>query len=720
MEISKSLAKALPLHRAGDLDAAEKMYLSVLEQAPDHPDALHLLGLVKRQRGRPAEALPYLEKAFDRCPGNAQFLIDYADCFRENKDFGKALRHYERALDGKPAAATLHFKMAECSHALGDTARAREHLQRTLALEPDHFGATFDLAELYRGGGDFERARGLFKKALALKPDFAAGHHAAGLIEDALGNPARALHHLREAVRLDHGLAAAHNDLGNLLLSQGETAAAIDSYRQALAVKPDFHQAYFNLGNCLRSADRLDDALCCFAAALKADPFSVRGLSNYGEALMAAGRVSEARENFERAVSISKGRCGQAFSNLLLSMNYDPDVSSRRLFEKHVEFGRVFNEAPLPREWSEPGSGRKVRIGYVSADFCNHPAARFMEPLIVNHDDRLFEVFCYSDAVKPDFVTKRLKNACPNWRDISHSKDGSALEVIRNDRVDILVDCAGHTGGNRLGLFAKKPAALHLSSFGYPATTGLAAMDYYMTDAVLDPGEDADRYTEKLLRIAPCFCCYKPLPDAPVAGHSPAAKNGFVTFGSLHTLARLNDRVIELWSAVLKSIPDSRLRIIRTTLSGKIRNNLESKFSSHGVDPRRIDMTNEIPLNGHLSLYHTIDISLDTFPWSGHTTACESLWMGVPVVTLHGDRHAGRMVSSVLTVLGLTDWIGRSVGQYLSIAIKKAGAIEALISLRSRLRDIMTASDLCNAEKYAGKVEALYKRIWQDYCARIS
>jgi predicted O-linked N-acetylglucosamine transferase (SPINDLY family) len=298
--------------------------------------------------------------------------------------------------------------------------------------------------------------------------------------------------------------------------------------------------------------------------------------------------------------------------------------------------------------------------------------------------------------------------------------DEDAIEAVKNDRIDILVDCAGHTGGNRLRLFANKPGAIQVSSFGYPATTGLAAMDYYLTDAILDSQEDADHYAEKLLRIAPCFCCFRPPPNAPAVGGLPAAKNGFVTFGSLHTLARLNDRVIELWSGILKSIPDSRLRIIRTTLAGEIRNNLEAKFSGHGVDPGRIDLISEIPATGHLSLYNTIDISLDTFPWSGHTTACESLWMGVPVITLHGDRHAGRMVSSILSAVGLTEWRTYSTVEYLSIAGKKAGSIEALISLRSGLRDSVAASDLCNAEKYARKVEALYKKIWQDYCALIS
>lgn len=650
MRISESLAAALPLHRKGNLDEAENIYISVLEKEPGHADALHLLGLVKRQRGLLDEAIPILEKACVRSPASGQFLVDCADCLREKKEFEKALRYYEQALPLMPGAVSVYFGIAGCSHALGDRAYARQNLQKALDICPDHVEAQFDLGRLYCSEKDYTQA--------------------------------------------------------------------IACFRHALRIRPDFYEAYFNLANCLRETDRLDEAILCFQAALKVNPSSIQGLTNYGETLLAAGCVREAEASFLNAVKISKGGCSQAFDNLLLCMNYNPDYSPRRIFEKHLEFGCFYNQLPWRPEPSDKSQTtvRKLRIGYVSADFCNHPVARFMEPLLLSHDASSFDIFCYSDVAKPDPVTQRLRTAPLQWRNIYTVDDKEAEETIRNDRIDILIDCAGHTGCNRLRLFAQKPAPLQISYLGYPTTTGIAAMDYYLTDAIMDGSEDASLYTEKLIRVAPCFCCYRPLPDTPEVSELPAIRNGFVTFGSLHTLARLNDQVIELWSRILLSVPKSRLHIIRTTLAGRIRENLEAKFNNHGVDPQRIDMIHEIPEAGHLSCYHQIDILLDTFPWSGHTTACESLWMGVPVVTLHGNRHAGRMVSSVLNAAGLTDWTARSAEEYQSIAMKKASSIDELISVRSRLRDIIAASNLCNAEKFTRKVEALYTRIWKDYC----
>jgi protein O-GlcNAc transferase len=721
MEISESLAAALPLHRKGNLDEAEKIYLSVLERCPNHADALHLFGIVKRQRGLLDEAIPLLEKACNLRPASGQFLIDCADCLLEKKEFERAIRYYERAMTLMPNDVSIYFNIAGCFHALGNLAYARQNLQKTLELRPDHFEALFDLAQLYRSETDYKRALTCLEKALALRPDFAAGHYCAGLVWEAIGDSERALAYFREAVRLDDGLAAAHNDLGNLLHSLGDITSAIAAYRHALIVKPDFYEAYFNLANCLRETDQLDEAMLCFKAALKVVPSSVQGLTNYGETLLATGSFREAEKSFRDAVKVSEGKCSQAFSNLLLCMNYNPDYSPRQIFEKHLEFGRVNNQLPPEPQPHKKAltTLRKLRIGYVSADFCNHPVARFLEPLLLSHDAHSFDIFCYCDVAKPDAVTARLTKAIVHWKNSCAMDDKEFEAAIRSDQIDILIDCAGHTGCNRLRLFAQKPAPLQISYLGYPTTTGLAAMDYYMTDAITDGGEDASFYTERLLRIDPCFCCYQPVPNAPDIGDLPAARNGFVTFGSLHTLSRLNDHIIELWSRIVQSVPGSRISIVRSTLQGTIRKDLEAKFSGYGVDPCRIDMINEIPAAGHLSCYRQIDISLDTFPWSGHTTACESLWMGVPVVTLHGNRHAGRMVSSVLSTIGLTDWVARSIDEYQSIAINKASSIDELISLRSHLREIMGASDLCNAGKFTRKVEALYKKIWKDYCCTI-
>ena len=716
MGISESLAKAVPLHRKGDLDGAEKIYVSVLEKHPGCPDALHLFGLLKRQRGKTAEAITILEKACFLDPANGRFLIDCADCLHETKAFEKALHYYNLASAALPGNGSIHFKMAGLYHLIGDVKAARESLKKTLAVHPDHFEALINFAELLRMEKEYSQAISFVEKALALKPDFAKGHHCAGLVYQALGNFKKALYHFQEAIRLDESLVIAHIDLGIALQATGDFGAAIASYRRALIVKPDCFEAYFNLANCLRETDHFDDALLCFQAALKVNPSSVQGLTNYGEALLAVGRVLDSERQYSQSVKISEEKCSQAFSNLLLCMNYNPDYSPRQIYEKHLEFGRAFNElSGVPENRGKVrGTLKKLHVGYISPDFCNHPVTQFLEPMLFNHDTSSFEIFCYSDVAKPDAVTERLKNTNMRWREIYGLEDNCVKAAIGEDHIDILVDCSGHTAGNRLQLFAKKPAPLQISYLGYPTTTGLAAMDYYITDALLDHIEDSSLYTEKLLRIEPCFCCFLPNQKAPDVGDLPAAQNGFITFGSLHTLARLNDRVIELWSRLLNDFPTSRLCIIRNTLTGTTRKNLETRFSQHNIDLSRIELTNEIPAAGHLSLYHEIDILLDTFPWSGHTTACESLWMGVPVVSLYGDRHAGRMVSSILETMGLGDWVAHSTEDYRAIAIKKASAIDELKSLRGGLRGMIEGSEVCNAKKFTRKLEAVYKKVWSE------
>jgi protein O-GlcNAc transferase len=720
MNISENLHNAMALHRKCHLDDAEIVYNAILENDPQCADALHLLGILKRQRGKAAAAIVLLEKACFLYPANRQFIIDCADCLRENKAFDEALAYYQRAAAQESGDVSIYLKMAGLHHEMGDCGAARKDLQRALKMQPDHVEALTDYAELARQDQEYAKALTYVERALVINPGCASGHNTAGLIYEALGNVEKAMHHYRQATRLDNGFAAAHSNLGNVLRAAGETASAIVSYRRALLVKPEFYEAYYNLGNCLRDADALEEAMYCFEAALRISPSSIQALSNYGETLQAAGEIAEAEKQYRKAVALLHGSRCEGYSNLLLCMNYNPDYSPRQLYEKHLEFGSVFKGAPVASEKSGKGRAalKKLRIGYVSPDFRNHPVARFIEPVLISHDAGSFEIFCYSDVARPDFITERLKKTVLHWKSIFGFNDKKAENAIREDYIDILVDCAGHTAGNRLGIFAKKPAPLQISYLGYPMTTGLAAMDYYVTDALLDSSEDAALYTEKLLRMEPCFCCYLPNQNAPCLNDLPAAQKGFVTFGSLHPLARLNDQVIDLWSGILKEIPASHLRIIRTTLVGAIRKKMETQFYQHDIDPKRVELVNEIPNGGHLSLYHGIDISLDTFPWSGHTTACESLWMGVPVVTLHGNRHAGRMVSSIMKNMGLDDWVAGSIEGYRAIAVQKASSIDTLKSLRARLRDIMASSEVCNGAKFTRKLEAAYRRIWIDYCGK--
>jgi protein O-GlcNAc transferase len=344
----------------------------------------------------------------------------------------------------------------------------------------------------------------------------------------------------------------------------------------------------------------------------------------------------------------------------------------------------------------------------------------FCEPLFAAHDRDQVEVYCYSDVAVADQVTQRIKSAADSWCDCLGLTDEVLAQRIRGDRIDLLVDLSGHTAMNRLSLFARKPAPVQVSWLGYPGTTGLQAMDYRLTDAVADPEGEADRcHSEELYRLPGGFLCYAPPRAAPRVTGLPLAGNGFVTFGSFNNLPKLTAEVLELWAELLRQLPRARLLLKNKFFANAlIRQRMLESFGRLGITAERISVLPAEPsIQAHLECYGKVDISLDPFPYNGTTTTFESLWMGVPTVTLSGERHAGRVGTSILTALGLTGHIAATPQQYLDIARGLAGDAAGLAALRSSLRDRLAGSQLCDAQLFAGKVEAAYRLMWQRHCA---
>jgi predicted O-linked N-acetylglucosamine transferase (SPINDLY family) len=319
----------------------------------------------------------------------------------------------------------------------------------------------------------------------------------------------------------------------------------------------------------------------------------------------------------------------------------------------------------------------------------------------------------------PDTMTQHLQSRAHQWRQTVNLPHEGLFNGIRQDKIDILVDLCGHMGNNRLQVFARKPAPIQVSYLGYPATTGLSAIDYRLVDAVTDPPGEPPCHTEELVRLPKVFCCYLGPPHLNLATSPPLQRTGTVTFGSLHKLEKFNDRVLDLWCAILKDVPSARFLIGRDTLQGKTTERLLSRFTQRGIDRSRIILRQANPFSfQHMQLYDDIDVSLDTFPWSGHTTACESMWMGVPVVTLRGPRFAGRMVASVLTSLGLPELIAETADEYRRLAVKLANDLPRLSHLRGSLRSLMVQSPLCDGPAFAKAVEDAYRGMWRRWCEK--
>jgi predicted O-linked N-acetylglucosamine transferase (SPINDLY family) len=375
--------------------------------------------------------------------------------------------------------------------------------------------------------------------------------------------------------------------------------------------------------------------------------------------------------------------------------------------------------SPIAPHANDRSPGRPLRVGYVSPDFRGHPVGRFIEPFLTRHDPAAVEVFCYDEFLRqPDPLMGRLQAKVTNWRNIRGVPDDTVCETIRADKIDILVDLAGHTASNRLAVFARKPAPVQVTYLGYPNTTGVPAIDYLLTDAVVDPPDQPALFTETPYPLPNGFCVFHGRADVPAVAPLPALAAGRLTFGCFHNQAKLNGQVLDLWARVLAEVPTARLLFARHTLTDEAAADLLGQFARRGVGPERLTVRQLRPGGAdHWPVYHEVDVSLDPFPWTGHTTSCESLWMGVPTVTLRGKAHAGRMVASVLTHAGLPEWIAETPDEYVRLAVQWANDVPKLAALRAGLRERVRRSKLCDAEAFTRHLENAFRDMWRKWCA---
>jgi len=439
---------------------------------------------------------------------------------------------------------------------------------------------------------------------------------------------------------------------------------------------------------------------------------------NLGNALKEQGKLDEALASYRQAIQLAATSAAN-FSNYLFCLNYDPRVSPAELYAEHCRWDQLHGEAPDSGSGPAPlwDSQRRLRVGYVSPDMYQHAAARFIEPILANHDRDQVETFCYAEVGAPDAITEKLRALAHHWRPTLGRTDAEVVDQIRADGIDILVDLAGHTAHNRLRVFTYEPAPVQVTYLGYPNTTGLRTMDYRLTDAIADPPGEPVCHSEELIRLPGCFCCYAPPEQAPAVSPLPAQANGYVTFGSLQNLGKLNDAVLDLWCTLLRAVPTSRLLVFRHTLTGGTQEYFREQFTRRGIGGERLMLRHIAPApDGYFGVYRDVDISLDPFPWSGHTTACESLWMGVPILTLYGNRHAGRMAASLLTQLRMTGWVTRTPAEYVDRAVQIAKHPERLATLRSGLRDWMRQSPLCDGKTFTAGLEQVYRDLCRRAC----
>jgi predicted O-linked N-acetylglucosamine transferase (SPINDLY family) len=626
---------------------------------------------------------------------------------------------YRQVLQADPGQADALHLLGVLAYQRGDDERAVEYIER--AIRSDEHQASFhdNLARALYRQGRFAEAILAYQRVLRLKPDDASTHINLGVALRKQGWVAEAIAAYERALQLQPDYPEAHNNLGNVLRTQGRVAEAILCYERALQLRPNFAEAHNNLGIALKDQGRMPEAIAAYERALQLRPDYPEAYDNLGNALRTHGRIVEAAECYRRAVEL-RPNYAEAHSSLVYSLHFCPGIEARTLYEEHRRWDRQFAE-PLARlilpHPNEPAPQRPLRIGYVSPDFRNHVVGRNLLPLFRAHDRHQFEIVCYSGVTRPDALTELFRGHADVWRDVADRTDEQLARVVREDRIDLLVDLTLHMVGNRLLVFARKPAPVQVTFAGYPGTTGLSAIDYRLTDPYLDPpGQHDDHYSEESVRFFDSFWCYDPLDREPAVKPLPVLANGFVTFGCLNHFGKVNRPVLQLWAKVLRAVEGSRLLLL--TPEGPQRQSTLDQLREEGVSPERVTFVGQQPGQAYLGLYHHIDVGLDTFPYNGHTTSLDSLWMGVPVITLVGQTAVGRAGLSQLTNLGLLELIGGTPEDFVRIAVDLAGDLPRLCDLRNTLRWRMEASPLMDVERFARGIEAAYRGMWQRWCAR--
>ena len=653
MSVDQALQLGARHQQAGQFALAEQLYKQVLAEIPQHPDALYRYGMLSLRIGQTGQAVELLGKAARLCPHSPEVHCNYSKALLDVGEFEKAITEANLAIEIRPT-----YPIAFCN--LGN--------------------ALFELQQ-------FEKAKLAFSQAIKLDPNF----------------------------------AEAHFNLGRAFRALRQNAQSIAAYRQAIHVRPHYGRAYYNLGNVLRDSGELSQAATAFELAIQHLPPASMGYNNLGMTLKDLGFLDRAIDCFDKGTTIAPHDI-YCYSNRILSTYYHPKYSGDEILKLQQDFWRRVPPRLTPAFSNDRSPDRRLRIGYVSGDFRDHAVGRNILPLIREHHRGQFEIFCYSNLDATDEFTEKFKSLADHWQSVHRLSDAHFSQMIRHDRIDILVDLALHTGNNRLLTFAEKPAPIQVTFAGYPAGTGLRAIDYRLTDQYLDPinSENDSHYVEKSVRLPHCFWCYDPAsmeasinPAALSVNELPAVENGFITFGCLNNFCKSNESTWQLWASILASVPRSQLLIMVPEVSAQHR--VVQFFSDLGIESARLRFVGFQTRENYLRTYQQIDIGLDTFPYNGHTTSLDSLWMGVPVITRIGATSVSRAGLSQLSNIGLEQLAANNEEQFVKLAVQWAGDIPRLQELRKTLRTRMLNSPLCNAQQFTTDIESAYLRMWRNF-----
>ena len=751
----RKLEEGMALEQEGQLDEAMKRYDEAIALQPDLARAHFNRGTVLLDRGEAQPALDAFAIALSFKPdsvgtlyniGNAHLILDKVE---------DGVIAFRQAIELKPEFVDAHIALGMALARLGEHREAVGCFSRAAQLDPSSLEAFHQQGIAFQDLGEFDNAVNSYRRALEIDRDLAALHSNLGSALRELGRNEAAIASFERALEISPKVADVRYNLGLTFQTTGRMDLAATSYiktleiendhfgacmhlgivlhelgqyeksllhsRRAIELQPSNEKGHLNLGLGLTRIGRLDEAVTCYLRALEIQPDNADAHLSLGHALKDLSRVDEGIASIQRALE-SKPDYLLAHNSLLFVQNYVAEKSSERMLENAHRFGEVVARLARPyTNWpNSVGPDRPLRIGFVSGDLCSHPVGYFLEgvlaALTVPGAQRL-ELFAYPTRSNDDATTKRLRACCKGWHSAVGLSDEALAKRIRDDGIDILIDLAGHSAHTRLSVFAWKPAPVQVSWLGYFATTGVAAMDYFIADPWTLPPDQEAYFTEKIWRLPETRLCFTP-PDAKVEVNTlPALANGYITFGSFNNLSKMTDAVVQLWARVLQAVPQSRLFLKYQQLAeASVRQSTYERFAVHGIEADRLIFEDYVPRASYLAAYHRVDIGLDPFPFPGGTTTVEALWMGIPVLTLTGERFLSRQGVGLLMNAGLPDWIAADPDDYVARAIAHASDLPALAILRAGLRQQVLASPIYDAPRFAQHFEQALRGMWQTWC----
>ncbi|MBU6461554.1 MAG: tetratricopeptide repeat protein, partial [Proteobacteria bacterium] len=716
------LDKALRLHQAGIAREAQALCLQVLENLPDHFDALHLLGLSKSNTGELVEAEAILQRALQVDPKSAELLSNLGVVQSDMGQIEKARASYEKAIALRPNSPIALNNLGNALFKLNLPERAIQAFDRALSYKPDYIDAVYNRGNALLFARRLDEALATFERVIQMKPLYALAHNAIGLTYLELKRFDEALTSFDQAMRLKPDLPQALANRARALGEIGDIDGAFEHYSKARAIAPDLEAALLGHARLVISSGRLSEATDLCQRAVRSDPRSVEALTALAQCIAHQGKIDEAIELYDRALAMQPDNEG-TITRKIFALDFHP----RAEFPEHqqvrkqwwVQIGSKVPKIPAERLQNVRDPNRRLRIGYVSADFRDHSAAFVFGPVLRNHDKSVVEIFCYSCTSLRDSVTDDFQRVADKWVEAWRLTDDQLAEQIISDQIDILVDLSGFTGGHRLRVFARKPAPVQVTAWGHATGDGMPEIDYMFSDPVSTPAEVRHLFAEKIYDL-PCLITI----DAPPAAFKPALQppcltNGYVTFGVFNRVDKISADAIRIWSGILQAVPNSRLTIKHGALGDDaVRRRLMERFAAQGVAPDRILCLGPTTRLKHLEAYAGIDICLDPFPMNGGVSTWEALHAGVPVLAKLGNSNASRAAGAILCSAGLHEWVTDSESQYAERAIKYATQPDYLSELRAGLSAKILASQSGNTKNYTRAAEAAYRAIWQEYCAK--